>query len=89
MPLNASPRVFKREPLHLVARLVNLTQNAIVMVAVRRAPSCAPVSKFSGLLTCVRLPSHSFSSDQGQLHKFGEPHEKDHPRSTRVIPCCC
>ncbi len=26
------------------------------MVAVRRAPSSAPVSKFAGLLTCVRLP---------------------------------
>ncbi|QBZ88263.1 hypothetical protein EPZ47_05940 [Pseudomonas viciae] len=32
------------------------------MVAVRRAPSGAPVSWIPGLLTCVQLPPISFSS---------------------------
>ena len=47
------------------------------MVAVRRAPSGAPVSELTGLLTCVRLPPiRLVATDGSSLNEFGVVHEK-------------
>ena len=52
------------------------------MVAVRRAPSGAPVSWIPGLLTCVQLPLSSFSSEWVAAPTQGsKKHVQEHSES--------